>query len=93
MTGLSSTILRSKRYEGYHLPSAIAFVPEPGSGPKDPLYFVTELGERLKSSPTTAPFTLSPKAFSMKPREELPRSPVRRGLPAYASTPPRATSS
>ena len=32
-----------KDTEGYHLPSAIAFVPEPGSGPKDPLYFVTEL--------------------------------------------------
>ncbi|MCL4243666.1 MAG: glucose dehydrogenase, partial [Candidatus Dadabacteria bacterium] len=29
--------------EGYRFPSAIAFVPEPGTGPKDPLYFVSEL--------------------------------------------------
>ena len=29
--------------EGYDFPSAIAFVPNPGPGPKDPIYFVTEL--------------------------------------------------
>ena len=28
---------------GFVLPTAIAFVPEPGPGPSDPLYFVTEL--------------------------------------------------
>jgi len=34
--------------DGFHYPTAIAFVPEPGPGPKDPLYFVTELRGRVK---------------------------------------------
>jgi glucose/arabinose dehydrogenase len=34
--------------EGYHLPSNIAFVPNPGSAPTDPLYFVLELKGTLK---------------------------------------------
>ncbi len=34
--------------DGYDLPSAIAFIPEPGPGPKDPLYFVTELRGAIK---------------------------------------------
>ncbi len=33
---------------GYSLPSAIAFVPDPGPAPADPLYFVTELGGTVK---------------------------------------------
>lgn len=33
---------------GYSLPSAIAFVPNPGNDPKDPLYFVTELRGTVK---------------------------------------------
>jgi hypothetical protein len=38
----------SQDSEGFHLPSAIAFVPEPGSRPDDPLYFVTELRGKIK---------------------------------------------
>lgn len=34
--------------EGYQLPTAIAFVPNPGNGPKDPLYFVAELKGTVK---------------------------------------------
>jgi glucose/arabinose dehydrogenase len=34
--------------EGFRLPSAIAFVPKPGTRPKDPLYFVTELRGAVK---------------------------------------------
>jgi len=34
--------------DGYRFPTAIAFVPQPGPGPKDPLYFVTELRGRVK---------------------------------------------
>ena len=34
--------------QGYELPTAIAFVPSPGHGPQDPLYFVTELLGTLK---------------------------------------------
>jgi glucose/arabinose dehydrogenase len=33
---------------GFDLPTAIAFVPRPGPGPKSPLYFVTELRGRVK---------------------------------------------
>ena len=33
---------------GYEYPTAIAFVPEPGSAPGDPLYFVTELRGTVK---------------------------------------------
>lgn len=34
--------------EGYEYPTAIAFVPNPGADPKDPLYFVTELRGTVK---------------------------------------------
>ncbi len=34
--------------QGYQYPTAIAFVPDPGDGPKDPLYFVTELRGTIK---------------------------------------------
>jgi Glucose / Sorbosone dehydrogenase len=34
--------------DGFVFPSAIAFVPNPGPGPKDPLYFVTELAGQVK---------------------------------------------
>lgn len=34
--------------EGYDLPSALAFVPQPGLDPKAPLYFVTELRGVIK---------------------------------------------
>jgi hypothetical protein len=33
--------------KGYRLPTAIAFVRHPGTGPKDPLYFVAELRGRV----------------------------------------------
>src|SRR5687768_12802598 len=32
----------------YEYPTSIAFVPDPGEGPKDALYFVTELKGRVK---------------------------------------------
>jgi glucose/arabinose dehydrogenase len=34
--------------EGFSKPTAIAFVPDPGPAPGDPLYFVTELGGRVR---------------------------------------------
>jgi glucose/arabinose dehydrogenase len=34
--------------EGFRLPTALAFVPNPGPAPADPLYFVTELDGRVK---------------------------------------------
>lgn len=34
--------------EGYQFPTALAFVPNPGRNPKDPLYFVTEVRGRVR---------------------------------------------
>lgn len=34
--------------EGFHFPTALAFVPEPGPAANDPLYFVTELRGTIK---------------------------------------------
>ena len=34
--------------QGFQLPTAIAFVPDPGDKPGDPLYFVTELFGAVK---------------------------------------------
>ena len=34
--------------EGFALPTALAFVPRPGPGPKDPRYFVAELRGRVR---------------------------------------------
>ncbi|HKU63095.1 MAG TPA: PQQ-dependent sugar dehydrogenase [Gemmatimonadales bacterium] len=34
--------------QGFHFPTSMVFVPEPGPGPKDPLYFVTEIGGTIK---------------------------------------------
>ena len=70
-----------KDTEGYHLPSAIAFVPEPGSGPEDPLYFVTELRGKVKvvTNDRTV-YTFAEGFFELKPREELPAQSGEAGL-------------
>lgn len=67
--------------EGYHFPTAIAFVPEPGTGPKDPLYFVTELRGRVKvvTNDRTV-HTFAEGFFELKPREELPAQSGEAGL-------------
>lgn len=38
----------SRDITGLRFPTALAFIPHPGSGPKDPLYFVTELEGKVK---------------------------------------------
>jgi glucose/arabinose dehydrogenase/mono/diheme cytochrome c family protein len=59
--------------EGYEYPSAIAFVPNPGSRPKDPLYFVTELRGTLKvvTNDRTV-YTFADSVFTSRPARELP---------------------
>lgn len=37
-----------REVSGLQFPTAIAFVPNPGSAPQDPLYFVTEIAGRIK---------------------------------------------
>src|SRR5690349_15118162 len=59
--------------EGYHFPTAIAFVPHPGPGPKDPLYFVTELRGKVKvvTNDRTV-YTFAENFFQLTPSQELP---------------------
>lgn len=58
---------------GYQFPSAIAFVPEPGPHPKDPLYFVTELRGAIKVvTNDRSIYTFAENVFQFKPAEELP---------------------
>lgn len=59
--------------EGYHFPSAIAFVPEPGDAPDDPLYFVTELRGTIKVVTTDRTVhTFAEGFFPLTPEKELP---------------------
>lgn len=58
---------------GYKFPTAIAFVPDPGQGPKDPLYFVTELrGEIKVVTNDRSVYTFAKDFFKLKPAQELP---------------------
>jgi hypothetical protein len=67
--------------EGYRFPTAIAFVPNPGNGPKDPLYFVTELRGKVKvvTNDRTV-YTFAEDFFTFKPLEELPSQSGESGL-------------
>jgi len=59
--------------QGYHFPSAIAFVPTPGSGPKDPLYFITELRGTIKVvTNDRSVHIFADGFFHSQPRKELP---------------------
>lgn len=59
--------------EGYHFPSALAFVPDPGKGPKDPLYFVLELRGKIKVvTNDRSVYTFAEDFFKFTPSEELP---------------------
>src|SRR5688572_86858 len=58
---------------GYRLPTAIAFVPQPGAGPKEPLYFVTELRGTVKvvTNDRTV-YSFAEGLISSRPEQELP---------------------
>jgi len=59
--------------EGYHFPSAIAFVPTPGKDPKDPLYFVLELRGKIKVvTNDRSIYTFAEDFFTFTPKQELP---------------------
>lgn len=60
---------------GYIFPSSIAFVPNPGNDPKDPLYFITELRGKLKViTNDRSVYTFAEDFFKITPYEELPAS-------------------
>ena len=58
---------------GYRFPTAIAFVPQPGPGPKDPLYFVTEIRGTIKVvTNDRSVYVFSDELIVSTPPEELP---------------------
>jgi glucose/arabinose dehydrogenase len=63
----------SRELGGFSLPSSITFVPQPGSAPEDPLYFVTELRGRVKvvANDRTV-HTFADNSYIFVPEEELP---------------------
>jgi glucose/arabinose dehydrogenase len=74
--------------EGYHFPTAIAFVPEPGSDPKDPLYFVTELRGRIKViTNDRSIYTFAEQFFQLQPEQELPEVEGETGLAGICLAP------
>lgn len=58
---------------GFHLPTSIAFVPEPGPRPEDPLYFVNELRGTVKVvTNDRSVHVFATDFFELKVEEELP---------------------
>lgn len=65
---------------GYEVPTAIAFVENPGAGPKDPLYFVTELRGAVKVVTTDRSVLLFASLPIAAPERELPALEGQTGL-------------
>ena len=76
--------------EGYTLPSAIAFVPNPGKGPKDPFYFITELKGKIKviTNDRTV-FTFAEDFFRLRTPKEPPSLEGQSGLAGICLDPDR----
>jgi glucose/arabinose dehydrogenase len=76
--------------EGFHLPTAIAFVPSPGSAPGDPLYFVTELRGTVKVvTNDRSVHVFATDFFRLVPRRELPEIEGQVGLAGLCLDPER----
>lgn len=61
--------------QGFQFPTSIAFVPDPGSGPGDPLYFVTELLGTVKvvTNDRTV-YTFAGNLLQLGPDQKLPEA-------------------
>lgn len=66
--------------EGYDLPTAIAFVPDPGRGPNDPLYFVTELRGSIKVVTNDRSVHDFARVPTLEPSQEAPAGAGQAGL-------------
>ena len=74
--------------EGYAFPVAIAFVPDPGPDPKDPLYFVTELRGTIKVVSNDRTVTVfAQDFFHLTPAAELPDQRGELGLAGICLSP------
>ena len=75
---------------GFHLPSAIAVVPHPGSGPKSPRYFVTELRGTVKVvTNDRSVYTFAQNFIDHRPAAELPEMEGESGLAGICLDPAR----
>ncbi|HEY5730345.1 MAG TPA: beta-propeller fold lactonase family protein, partial [Anaerolineales bacterium] len=73
---------------GYHFPTSIAFVPNPGSDPKDPLYFVTELRGTIKVvTNDRSVLIFSDDIPALDPIQELPHATATNGLAGICLAP------
>ena len=67
--------------EGFDLPSAIAFVPNPGDDPQDPLYYVTELLGQVKVvTNDRSVYTFAEDFLNFDPGAEMPALAAQSGL-------------
>ena len=66
--------------EGFRFPTSIAFVPEPGAAPDDPLYFVAELQGTIKVVTNDRHVHTFATAVMPLPRDTLPGSKAETGL-------------
>ncbi len=74
--------------EGYHWPTGIAFVPNPGSAPQDPLYFVTELGGAVKVVTNERKVhVFAEPFFRRKPQKDLPEPEGETGMAGICLAP------
>ncbi|MCH8339028.1 MAG: PQQ-dependent sugar dehydrogenase [Chloroflexi bacterium] len=74
--------------EGLNLPTSIAFVPEPGSDPKDPAFFVAELQGAVKVVTNDGSIlTFADGFFNRDPAAQLPGEFVETGLAGICLAP------
>lgn len=66
--------------EGFNLPTSIAFVPNPGSAPSDPLYFVTELRGTVKVVTNDRSVRVFTDLTTFDPEDEFPNPDAEGGL-------------
>jgi glucose/arabinose dehydrogenase len=73
--------------EGFDFPTAIAFVPHPGPGPKSPFYFVTELRGKVKVVTNDRSVYTFAEVEAYRPADELPDIDAESGLAAVTLDP------
>ena len=88
--GIESGFVISVDSEGFDLPTAIALVPDPGDGPEDPVYYVTELGGKVRVvTNNRRVHTFAEDFFELKPHADLPSTGGEVGLAGICLDPRR----
>jgi glucose/arabinose dehydrogenase len=88
--GIESGFVITVDSVGFNLPTAIAMVPQPGDGPEDPIYYVTELGGKVKVvTNDRSVHTFAEDFFELKPKADLPSTGGEVGLAGICLDPRR----